>query len=105
MRGIRKYQFEFAVNVARRKASRRRKPQRRPVLFPTRAPPFPVPVKRYCVNCHVVRMSVSQAWSSGSGRKADNLADEMHSYPVTPKVNKASFNEPDAILPVEPVIA
>jgi putative SOS response-associated peptidase YedK len=31
-------------------------------------------------------------------------ADEMRSYPVTTKVNKASFNEPDAILPLERVI-
>jgi putative SOS response-associated peptidase YedK len=32
-------------------------------------------------------------------------ADEMRSYPVTPKMNKASFNEPDAILPLERIIA
>jgi putative SOS response-associated peptidase YedK len=32
-------------------------------------------------------------------------ADEMRSYPVTPKINKASFNEPEAILPLEHVIA
>jgi hypothetical protein len=28
----------------------------------------------------------------------------MRSYPVSPKVNSASFNEPDAILPLERVI-
>lgn len=32
-------------------------------------------------------------------------ADEMRSYPVTTKVNSSSFNEPDAILPLERVIA
>jgi putative SOS response-associated peptidase YedK len=31
-------------------------------------------------------------------------ADEMRSYPVSPKMNKASFNEPEAIMPLEPVI-
>jgi putative SOS response-associated peptidase YedK len=31
-------------------------------------------------------------------------ADEMRSYPVTPRMNKTSFNEPDAILPLERVI-
>jgi putative SOS response-associated peptidase YedK len=31
-------------------------------------------------------------------------ADEMRSYPVSMKVNKPSFNEPDAILPLERVI-
>jgi hypothetical protein len=25
-------------------------------------------------------------------------------YPVTPKMNKASFNEPEAIAPLEPAI-
>jgi putative SOS response-associated peptidase YedK len=31
-------------------------------------------------------------------------ADEVRCYPVSGKVNKAPFNEPDAILPLEPVI-
>ena len=29
----------------------------------------------------------------------------MTAYPVTPKMNKASFNTPEAILPVEPEVA
>ena len=28
----------------------------------------------------------------------------MTAYPVTPKMNKTSFNQPDAILPLEPAI-
>jgi putative SOS response-associated peptidase YedK len=32
-------------------------------------------------------------------------ADQMECYPVSQKVNNASFNEPEAILPLEPVIA
>jgi hypothetical protein len=32
-------------------------------------------------------------------------ADEMRSYPVTPRMNKASLNEPEAIAPLEPEIA
>lgn len=32
-------------------------------------------------------------------------ADEMRCYPVMPKMNKASFNEPEAIAPLERVIA
>jgi putative SOS response-associated peptidase YedK len=28
----------------------------------------------------------------------------MTAYPVTPKMNKASFNQPEAILPLEPAI-
>jgi hypothetical protein len=28
----------------------------------------------------------------------------MTAYPVSPKINKASFNQPEAILPLEPVI-
>jgi putative SOS response-associated peptidase YedK len=31
-------------------------------------------------------------------------ADEMRCYPASMKVNKASFNEPEAIAPLEPVI-
>jgi putative SOS response-associated peptidase YedK len=31
-------------------------------------------------------------------------SDLMLAYPVTPKMNKASFNEPAAIAPLEPVI-
>jgi putative SOS response-associated peptidase YedK len=32
-------------------------------------------------------------------------ADLMHCYPVSPNVNKTTFNEPDAIVPLEPVIS
>lgn len=32
-------------------------------------------------------------------------ADAMECYAVTPKMNKANFNEPSAIVPLEPVIA
>ena len=28
----------------------------------------------------------------------------MTAYPVTPKMNKASFNQPEAILPLEPTL-
>jgi hypothetical protein len=28
----------------------------------------------------------------------------MTAYPVTPKMNKASFNSPEAILPLEPTL-
>ena len=28
----------------------------------------------------------------------------LTSYPVTPKMNRATFNEPEAILPLEPAI-
>jgi putative SOS response-associated peptidase YedK len=31
-------------------------------------------------------------------------ADLLTSYPVTPKMNRVSFNEPEAIAPIEPVI-
>lgn len=31
-------------------------------------------------------------------------AELMTAYPVTPKMNKASFNEPEAIAPIEPAI-
>jgi putative SOS response-associated peptidase YedK len=34
----------------------------------------------------------------------DFPAELLTSYPVTPKMNKASFNEPEAILPLEPAI-
>jgi hypothetical protein len=32
-------------------------------------------------------------------------ADLLTSYPVTPKMNRASFNEPEAIAQLEPSIA
>jgi putative SOS response-associated peptidase YedK len=32
-------------------------------------------------------------------------AELMTAYPVTPKMNKASFNEPEAVAPLEPVVA
>jgi putative SOS response-associated peptidase YedK len=31
-------------------------------------------------------------------------AELMAAYPVTPKINRASFNEPEAIRPLEPTI-
>lgn len=32
-------------------------------------------------------------------------ADLMTAYPVTSKMNKASFNEPEAIIPLEPIVS
>jgi putative SOS response-associated peptidase YedK len=34
----------------------------------------------------------------------NSAADHLIAYPVTPKMNKASFNEPEAIAPLEPAI-
>ena len=59
----------------------------------------------------ILPISAERRWLTQTGYGVQRTysltfpADEMRSYPVTPKMNNASFNEPEAIAPLVPVIA
>jgi len=59
----------------------------------------------------ILPIGAEQRWLTQAGNGVRHMfpftypADEMQSYPVTSQVNKASFNEPDAILPLQRAIA